>query len=97
MGKLPKERIQRHADIFKAIGNPIRLEILSFIAHHNASVCAGDFENLVDLSQPTISHHLKILAKAGLIEPQKQGTWIRYSIRPQAIISLMEDLRDLLK
>lgn len=95
--KLPVERIRQHAEIFKAIGSPIRLEILATIANHNAEICACDFEKLVDLSQPTVSHHLKKLSEAGLIEQEKQGTWTHYSIRPQVIVSLMEDLRDLLK
>lgn len=95
--KLPAKRITQHAEIFKAIGSPIRLEILATIANHNAKVCACDFEELVDLSQPTVSHHLKKLSEAGLIKQEKQGTWTHYSIRPQVIVSLMEDLRDLLK
>ena len=95
--KVPREELEDQARIFKAIGNPARLEILSAIANHNNDVCACDFEELVDLSQPTVSHHIKILMKAGLVEKRKDGTWNYYRVRPDTIQLLRKKLLSLVE
>ena len=68
---------------FKALGDPVRLRLLSLIAsHHGAEVCVCDLMNQFDVSNPTISHHLKVLRTAGLIDCQRRGTWVYYWVIP---------------
>jgi ArsR family transcriptional regulator len=72
---------------FKALSDPARLRILDFIWRPNASccsledkVCACDIESLLGLSQPSVSHHMKILVQAGLLTAEKEGRWVYYRI-----------------
>ena len=67
------------AKVFKALGDPIRLRLLSMIASRaGGEVCVCDLTPAFDLSQPTISHHLKLLRQAGLIDCERRGTWVYY-------------------
>ncbi|MDN5758668.1 MAG: metalloregulator ArsR/SmtB family transcription factor [Tomitella sp.] len=67
------------ARVFKALGDPVRLRLLSLIASRDGGeVCVCDLTPAFDLSQPTISHHLKLLREAGLIGSQRRGTWVYY-------------------
>jgi len=93
---VPMDQILSGAAKFKAIGNPTRLEILTVVAKYNNKVCGGDFEKLVKIKQPTISHHINVLMKAGLIKNQKEGTRVFYSINPEIILNLMKDLKNLI-
>ena len=75
---------QDPARIFKALGDPVRLRILAIIAASEAGeVCVCDLEPAFDLSQPTISHHLKLLREAGLITGERRGTWSFYHVIPE--------------
>ncbi|MEY9893692.1 ArsR family transcriptional regulator [Catenulispora sp. MAP12-49] len=68
------------APAFKALGDPIRLQLLSQIASASqGETCVCDLEIGFDVSGPTISHHLKVLREAGLIEGERRGTWIYYT------------------
>ncbi|MEG9224886.1 ArsR/SmtB family transcription factor [Aeromicrobium sp. Sec7.5] len=79
---------------FKAIGDPTRLRLLSLVAsHEGAEACVCDLTEPVALSQPTVSHHLKILVEAGLLTRSKRGTWSFYALVPGAL----DDLADLLR
>lgn len=74
------------ARTFKALGDPTRVRLVSMIAAsegHEACVC--DLTEPVGLSQPTVSHHLKILMEAGLLTRSKRGTWVYYSVVPGAL------------
>ena len=78
------------AEVFKALGDQQRLMMLSFIARSDSSccltkhgVCACDLQVVSGLSQPTVSHHLKILADAGLITATKRGRWVYYALSHQ--------------
>ncbi len=75
------------AEVFKALGDQQRLRMLAFIARSDSSccltthgVCACDLQVMSGLSQPTVSHHLKILTDAGLITATKQGKWVYYAL-----------------
>ncbi|RZU14947.1 helix-turn-helix transcriptional regulator [Streptomyces sp. BK239] len=71
------------AKIFKALGDPVRLRLLSMIASPSGGeVCVCDLTPAFDLSQPTISHHLKLLRQAGLIDCERRGTWVYYWALP---------------
>ncbi|MCG0287666.1 helix-turn-helix transcriptional regulator [Streptomyces sp. PSAA01] len=72
------------AKVFKALGDPIRLRLLSMIASRaGGEVCVCDLTPAFDLSQPTISHHLKLLRQAGLIGCERRGTWVYYWLLPE--------------
>lgn len=74
---------------FKAIGDPTRLRLLSLVAAHDgAEACVCDLTEPVNLSQPTVSHHLKVLVNAGLLTRSKRGTWSFYALVPGALDSL---------
>jgi ArsR family transcriptional regulator, arsenate/arsenite/antimonite-responsive transcriptional repressor len=81
--------------VFKALGNPVRLQMLDFISQGGGRLCACDMERHFDLTQPTISHHLKILRDAGLIVSESSGVWVFHRIsKPleeslQRVIDLM--------
>jgi ArsR family transcriptional regulator len=75
--------------VFKALGDPVRLRLLSLIASHaGGEACVCDLTGAFELSGPTISHHLKVLREAGVIEGQRRGTWIYYRVRPQSLAQL---------
>ncbi len=73
------------AKVFKALGDPARLRLLSLITSAAGEVCVCDLTPAFDLSQPTISHHLKVLRDAGLVECQRRGTWVYYWARPESL------------
>ena len=69
------------AQVFKALGDPVRLRLLSLIgAHQGGEVCVCDLTTAFDLTQPTISHHLKVLREAGIITSERRGTWVYYRL-----------------
>ncbi len=74
---------------FKALADPIRLRLISIIAASTTGeVCACDFPELVDRTQPTISHHLSILVKAGLLEREQRGKWAWFRLRRDRLDAL---------
>ncbi len=74
------------APLFKAVADPVRLRLLSLIAcHEGGETCVCDLTAAFDLTPPTISHHLKVLKQAGLIESERRGTWVYYWIAPAAL------------
>ncbi|MEU9866900.1 metalloregulator ArsR/SmtB family transcription factor [Actinomadura sp. NPDC048021] len=69
--------------LFKAIADPVRLRLLSLIAcHEGGEACVCDLTAAFDLTAPTISHHLKVLKQAGLIDSERRGTWVYYWLNP---------------
>ncbi|MEV7148973.1 ArsR/SmtB family transcription factor [Streptomyces sp. NPDC051287] len=72
------------AKLFKALGDPVRLRLMSMIASsgEGGEVCVCELTPAFDLSQPTISHHLKLLRQAGLIDCERRGTWVYYRVLP---------------
>ena len=72
--------------VFKSMGDPVRLRLLSLIAsHEGGEACVCDLTEVFDLTGPTISHHLKVLREAGLIVGERRGTWIFYRVLPDAL------------
>ena len=77
------------ARMFKALGDPVRLRLLSLIASHaGGEACVCDLTSAFDLTQPTISHHLKVLRESGLLECERRGTWVYYWVIPAALTQL---------
>jgi ArsR family transcriptional regulator len=77
------------ARMFKALGDPVRLRILSLIAsHEGGECCVCDISPAFEVSQPTISHHLKTLREAGLLDCERRGTWVYYWVNPSALEQL---------
>lgn len=73
------------AAVFKALADPVRLRLLSLIAsHEGGEACVCDLTGPFDVTQPTISHHLKVLREAGLIDSERRGTWVYYRALPAA-------------
>ncbi|MCC9309786.1 metalloregulator ArsR/SmtB family transcription factor [Kitasatospora sp. RB6PN24] len=77
------------ARMFKALSDPVRLRLLSLIAsYEGGEACVCDLTGPFDVSQPTISHHLKVLREAGLVGSERRGTWVYYWVLPGALASL---------
>ena len=82
------------ATMFKALGDPVRLRLLSLIASHpGGEACVCEISATFDVSQPTISHHLKLLRSAGLLDCERRGTWVYYWVIPSALHQLSAVLR----
>ncbi len=74
------------ARVFKALADPVRLRLVSLIgAHQGGEVCVCELTEAFDLTQPTISHHLKVLREAGIIDCERRGTWVYYWLVPAAL------------
>jgi DNA-binding transcriptional ArsR family regulator len=77
------------AVMFKALGDPVRLRLVSLIARHpGGEACVCEISVPFDVSQPTISHHLKLLREAGLLECERRGTWVYYRVVPSVLQQL---------
>lgn len=85
---MPAEAADELATTFKALADPTRVAIVNRLAAGECCVC--DLTGAFDLSQPTISHHLRILRDAGLVEAERRGTWAYYRVVPQAVARLRE-------
>jgi ArsR family transcriptional regulator len=72
--------------LLKALADPVRLRLLSLVAaHEDGEACVCNLNDAFDLSQPTISHHLKVLHEVGLLDREKRGTWVYYRVRRAAL------------
>jgi ArsR family transcriptional regulator, arsenate/arsenite/antimonite-responsive transcriptional repressor len=78
----------RMATVAKALGDPIRLQLVDVLRKHAGKVCVCELVPLFDLSQPTVSHHLKVLRDAGLVDSERQGLWAYYYVIPNALQEL---------
>jgi ArsR family transcriptional regulator len=88
-GPLSPEQAEQVAPLLKALADPVRLRLMSLVASHSGGeACVCDLSDAFDLSQPTISHHLKVLHESGLLDREKRGVWVYYRARPQALASL---------
>ena len=88
---LTAEQAQRIAPLLKAIADPVRLRLLSLVAAHaGKEACVCELQDAFDLSQPTISHHLKVLHEAGLLDRNKRATWVYYSVRTEALADIAD-------
>jgi ArsR family transcriptional regulator len=84
------EQATQVAPLLKAIAEPARLRLLSLVlSHEGGEACVCDLLPYFDLSQPTISHHLKVLHESGLLDREKRGVWVYYQARPEAMAALV--------
>ena len=86
---LSSAQAEQVAPLLKALADPVRLRLMSLIASHpGGEACVCDLNAAFELSQPTISHHLKVLHEAGLLDRDKRGVWAYYRARTEALASL---------
>lgn len=90
------EEAAQMASMLKALAHPVRLQIVEILSRFGGQVCVCDVESQFDLAQPTISHHLKVLRQAGLIDAHQRGVWVYYTTRPEALAQLQTVLGGLL-
>jgi len=79
---------ERIAQLAKALGDPVRLQLVDVLRKHAGKVCVCELVPLFDLSQPTVSHHLKVLRQAGIVGSERQGLWAYYYVIPDALKEL---------
>ena len=83
---MSEDQAERIAPLVKALADPVRLRLLSLVASHaDGEACVCDLNDAFDLSQPTISHHLKVLHDVGLLDREKRGVWVYYRINASAL------------
>src|SRR3954453_23101302 len=88
---LSTDQAVRMVPLLKALAEPVRLRLLSLVASHaGGEACVCDLNDAFALSQPTISHHLKVLHDVGLLDRSKRGVWVYYSTKPEALADLAE-------
>src|SRR5438067_11545800 len=81
---------ERMARVAKALGDPIRLQLVDVLRKHAGKVCVCELVPLFELSQPTVSHHLKVLREAGIVGSERQGLWAYYFVIPNALTELSQ-------
>jgi ArsR family transcriptional regulator len=86
---LTSEAADRIVPLVKALADPVRLRLVSLIASHaDGEACVCDLNDAFDLSQPTISHHLKLLHEAGILDRERRGVWVDYRLNARALSDL---------
>jgi len=83
-----RDHALRMAKVAKALGDPIRLQLVDVLRKHAGKVCVCELVPLFDVSQPTLSHHLKKLRDAGIVDSERQGLWAYYYVIPDALKEL---------
>jgi ArsR family transcriptional regulator len=83
-----REQAERMAAIAKALGDPIRLQLVDVLRKHAGKVCVCELVPLFELSQPTVSHHLKVLREAGIVASERLGLWAYYYVIPDSLKEL---------
>src|SRR6476619_7497337 len=88
---LSHDQAERIDPLLKALADPVRLRLLSLVAaHEDGEACVCDLNDAFDLSQPTISHHLKLLHEAGLVQREKRGVWVYYRVSTAALADVAQ-------
>ena len=83
-----RRQAERMASIAKALGDPIRLQLVDVLRKHAGKVCVCELVPLFDISQPTLSHHLRKLREAGIVDAERRGLWAYYYVVPEALEEL---------
>jgi ArsR family transcriptional regulator, arsenate/arsenite/antimonite-responsive transcriptional repressor len=83
-----RDEAERIATIAKALGDPVRLQLVDVLRKHAGQVCVCELVPLFDISQPTLSHHLKKLREAGIVDSERRGLWAYYYVIPDALEEL---------
>ena len=86
--KIQVEHADRLARVAKALGDAVRLQIVDVLHHHAGAICVCEINDLFDLSQSTVSHHLKVLRDAGIVDYEKRGLWAFYYVKRDVIEEL---------
>jgi len=86
--EIDRDQAVRLAEVAKALGDPIRLQLVDVLRGHAGKVCVCELVPLFDISQSTLSHHLKKLRAAGIVDSERQGLWAYYYVRPEALDEL---------
>jgi ArsR family transcriptional regulator len=87
---IERAQAERMGTVAKALGDPIRMQIVDVLRKHAGNVCVCELVPLFDLSQPTVSHHLKVLREAGIVGSERQGLWAYYYVKIDALEELSE-------
>src|SRR5919109_4781353 len=87
---IEREQAERMGAIAKALGDPIRIQLVDVLRKHAGKVCVCELVPLFELSQPTVSHHLKVLREAGIVASERRGLWAFYYVEPDAMKELSE-------
>ena len=85
-----RDRAEGMASIAKALGDPVRIQLVDVLRKAAGRVCVCELVPLFDLSQPTVSHHLKVLREAGIVDSERRGLWAYYYVLPDALEELSE-------
>jgi ArsR family transcriptional regulator len=85
---IEREQARRMATVAKALGDPIRLQLVDVLRKHAGKVCVCELVPLFELAQPTVSHHLKVLREAGIVDSERRGLWAYYYVLPEALTEL---------
>lgn len=92
-GPMERDEAEDLAAAFKVLGDPARIRLLSMIAAHpGGEACVCDLIEPLGLKQPTVSHHLKVLHQAGLLDRDRRGTWVYYRLNPGGLSALRDAL-----
>jgi ArsR family transcriptional regulator, arsenate/arsenite/antimonite-responsive transcriptional repressor len=83
-----RKQAVRIAEVAKALGDPVRVQLVDVLRKHAGKVCVCELVPLFDLAQPTVSHHLKVLRDAGIVDSERQGLWAYYYVIPRALEEL---------
>ncbi|MGI8801070.1 MAG: ArsR/SmtB family transcription factor [Solirubrobacteraceae bacterium] len=86
--EIDRRRADRMARVAKALGDPVRLQLVDVLRKHAGKVCVCELVPLFDLAQPTVSHHLKVLRQAGIVGSERQGLWAYYYVLAEALEEL---------
>jgi ArsR family transcriptional regulator len=86
--EVQRDQAIRIAEVAKALGDPVRLQLVDVLRKHAGKVCVCELVPLFDLSQPTVSHHLKVLRQAGIVGSEREGLWAYYYVIPDALKEL---------
>src|SRR5918992_6178143 len=89
-----RRQAEQMATIAKALGDPVRVQLVDVLRKHAGKVCVCELVPLFDISQPTLSHHLKKLREAGIVDSEKLGLWAYYYVNPGALAELAGWLGD---
>jgi ArsR family transcriptional regulator len=85
---IEREQAERMAAVTKALGDPVRMQLVDVLRKHAGKVCVCELVPLFELSQPTVSHHLKKLRDAGIVGSERKGLWAYYYVKPEALEEL---------
>ena len=85
-----REEAVRMAAVAKALGDPVRVQLVDVLRKHAGKVCVCELVPLFELSQPTVSHHLKVLRQAGLVGSEREGLWAYYYVIPEGLKELSQ-------